>query len=78
MGYSMIVLVGSVALFAWFIFAAKASVVFKSGVAGLFLLSFACLFWIRRGSLVGSFLLVALNVFIILYRTWQQAHSSGK
>jgi hypothetical protein len=78
MGYSIIVLVGSIALVAYFIFATEASFVSKAVVAGLLGFSFACFYWIQGWSLVGLFLLVALSVFIVIYRAWQQAHSPGK
>jgi hypothetical protein len=78
MGYSMIVLIASVALFAWFIFAAKAALLMKAGVSGAFAFSFYCLFWKRDWSLAGLFLLVAVSIFIILYRVCQQARSPEK
>jgi hypothetical protein len=73
MGYSMIVLVASVALVAWFIFAADASIVSKLVVAALFLWSFVCFFWIRMWALVGLFSMVAVSIFVTLYRAYQQA-----
>jgi hypothetical protein len=78
MGYSIIVLVASIALVAYFIFATEASFMSKAVVAGLLGFSFACIYWIQGWSLVGLFLLVALSVFIVLYRAWQQAHPPGK
>ena len=74
MAYSIIVLVGSIALAVYFIFATNASLVSKAVVAGLLSLGFACYFWIREWSQVGFFLLLALSIFIALYRAWQKAH----
>ena len=78
MGYSIIVLVASIALFVWFIFATKAALLMKAGVSGAFAFSFFCLFWKREWSLAGLFLLVAVNIFIVLYRVCQQARFPEK
>jgi hypothetical protein len=78
MGYSIIVLVASVALVVYFVFATEASFISKAMVTGLFVFSFACFFWIRAWSLIGLFLLIALSIFIVFYRALQEARSSGK
>jgi hypothetical protein len=78
MGYSIIVLVASAALVVYFVFATEASVISKAVVSGLFAFSFACVFWIRGWSFIGLFLLIALSIFIIFYRAWQEARYSGK
>ena len=76
MPYGLIVLVASVALVAYFDFATKASWITKAVVSGLFIFCFASIFgWIAFNSLIGFFLLVALSVFIIFYRTVQKARS---
>ena len=76
MPYGLIVLLASVALVAYFDFATEASWITKVVVSGLFVFSIAsCFGWIAVNSLVGLFLLVALSIFIIFYRTWQQARS---
>jgi hypothetical protein len=72
MPYGLIVLIASVALVAYFIFATKASWIGKAVVFGLFIFSFASIYgWIPVRSLIGLFTLVALSIFIIFYRTWQ-------
>ena len=78
MGYSIIVLVGSVALIAWFDFASEASLLSKVAASAVFLLSLACCccYWLHGASLTGLFMLVALSIYITLYRAYEQAHRS--
>lgn len=77
MPYGLIVLFASVALVAYFDFSTEASWITKAVVSCLFIFSLAsCLGWIAVNSLIGLFLLVALSIFIIFYRAWQQARSS--
>jgi hypothetical protein len=78
MGYSIIVLVASVALVVYFVFATDASFISKTVVAGLFVFGSACFLWIRGWSLIGVFLLLGLSLFIALYHAWQQARWSSK
>ena len=72
MPYSLIVLVASVGLLAYFVFATEATAASKTVVAGLYAFSFYCMF--RMHFLVGLFLLVALNIYVLFYRVWYQAH----
>jgi hypothetical protein len=77
--YGFIVLIASVGLIIYFDFATEASAIFKAIVSGIFVFCMACFFgWIPGGSLIGLFLLVALSIFIILYRAFQQAKSGNK
>jgi hypothetical protein len=74
MPYGFIVLIVSVGLVVWFIFATEASWIGKAVVSGLFIFSFASFFgWIHVNPLIGTFLLVALGIFIIFYRIYQDA-----
>jgi uncharacterized membrane protein len=76
MPYGLIVLLGSVALVAYFDFATKALWMAKTMVSGLFLFSFASWHgWVAINPLIGLFLLVALSIFIIFYRAWQKARA---
>lgn len=77
MPYGFIVLVGSAALAAWFVFASEASVITKTVVAAIFGFGLACYFgWIGGLWLVGLFLLVGVSVFILLHRALQEARWS--
>jgi hypothetical protein len=73
MNYSIIVIVASVVLVTYFLFSSKAKFASKAVVSGIFVFSFACFFWLRGWSLVGLFLQVASNIFILLNRACQQA-----
>ena len=74
MPYGLIVLFASVALVAYFVFVTDASWIAKVVVSGIFIFCMASRFgWIACNPLVRLFLLVALSVFILFYRTWQQA-----
>jgi len=78
MPYGLIVLFTSVALIAYFVFMTDACWITKVVVSGIFIFCLASRFgWIACDPLVTLFLLVALSVFIIFYRTWQQA-KTGK
>ena len=69
MPYGFIVLVGSVALAAWFVLASEASVITKIVVSAIFGFGMVCYFnWIAGWWIIGLFVLVGLSVFILLYR----------
>jgi hypothetical protein len=73
MPYGIIILAASIVLVAWFDFATEASWISKGIVSGLFLFCIGSLFgWIHIHPLVRLFLLVALSIFIIFYRTLRQ------
>lgn len=77
MPYGIIVLVASIVLVAYFDFATEASWITKAVVSGLFTFCIASfLGWIPVNSLIGLFALVGLNIYILFYRAWQQAHLS--
>jgi len=76
MPYGLIVLIASTALVAYFDFATEALWITKAVVSGIYLFCFASLLgWIPCGPLIRMFLLVAVSVFIIFYRTYQEAKS---
>jgi len=78
MPYGLIVLFASVALVAWFDFATRASWIAKAMISGVFIFCMASFFgWIACNPLIRLFLLVAVSIFIIFYRTWQQV-KAGK
>lgn len=75
--YGLVILFGSIGLVAYFDFVTRASWVAKVIVSGIFIFSLES--YLGRlhaiNSLVGSFLLVALSIFIIFYRIFEQARS---
>jgi hypothetical protein len=74
MPYALIVVLASIALVAYFVFVTEASWITKAVVSGIFIFCMASRFgWIACSPLVSQFLLIALNVFILVYRTWEQA-----
>lgn len=74
MPYGYIVLIAGSALVAWFVLVTDASRIGKAVVSVLYMFSLASIFgWIRVNSLIGIFLLVALGIFIIFYRLYQDA-----
>jgi hypothetical protein len=78
MGYSLIVLIASTTLVAYFVVISDASLIWKTVVGGFFMFAFACFYWIRGWSLVGLVLLVLVGLFVILYRAWDQGQWPGK
>ncbi len=81
MPYGLIILFGSIALIVYFDLVTEAAWVTKVIVSGFFIFSLALtLGWLHyvdsfAARVVGRFLLVAVSIFIIFYRTVQQARS---
>jgi len=77
MPYGIIVLIASVALVAYFDFATKASWIAKAAVSVIFVICFGTVLgWIAGiNYLVALYLLIALSIFVLFYRTVQQARS---
>ncbi|MGH7976132.1 MAG: hypothetical protein ACREDS_07310 [Limisphaerales bacterium] len=74
MPYGFIILVGSAALAARFVFASEVSAISKGIVSGVFIFGLACCFGLIAGWwLIGLFVLVGLSVFILIYRAVQEA-----
>jgi hypothetical protein len=74
MHYGIILLIAGSGLVIYFVLATKASWIAKAVVFGLFIFSFASIsYWIPVNPVIGSFLLVAVGIFIIFYRIVQQA-----
>lgn len=72
--YGLIVLVAIIALVVYFDFATEASWISKAVVTGLFLLSFVSFYrWTHSLVPIGLFLRVALGIYIVFYRIWQEA-----
>jgi hypothetical protein len=78
MPYGLIILFASITLVAQFICLMEASRIAKVVVAGIFIFCMASRFgWIHCNPIASQFLLVAVSLFIIFYRTWHQA-KTGK
>lgn len=72
--YGLIVLVAIIALVAYLDLVTDASWITKAIVTGLFLFSFAPIYkWIPTLLPLGLFLRVALGIYIVFYRAWQEA-----
>jgi hypothetical protein len=77
MPYGLIVLVGSIALAAWFVLASEASGISKLVASAIFGFGLACYFNLIAGWwIVGLFVLVGLSIVILFYRAIQAAHWS--
>lgn len=74
MPYGYIVLIAGSALVAWLVLVTDASRIGKAVVSALYIFSLASIFhWVPINPLIGLFLLVALGIFIIFYRLYQDA-----
>jgi len=77
MPYGLIAIFASVLLVLYFVFLTEASWIIKAVVSGIFIFCTTSFFgWVVCNPLVTLFLRVGLCVFIVFYRTYQQAKIS--
>ena len=78
MPYGLILLVISIALALWYVFATKASLIAKASVSGLQCFALICFYWLPRFALYACFLMAGVGIFILFYRACQQVRPSDE
>ena len=73
MGYGLIAIFAGVALSVWYVFATEASWVGKGIVMVMLGISLICIFHATRFSSFGFILLIALGLYVALYKAYLES-----